>query len=490
MRRMLPSLMVFVLVLTLTGIAWASPRVVVDNQELPVSAVVEGGRTLVPLRAIFEALGAEVNYDGATGVIVATRGDTQVKLTLGQSSAAKNGQAVTLDVPAKAISGRTLVPLRFVSEALGAEVRWDAQANAVYISSLPSSEKVIKIGFIGPLSGDVSSFGEAVKQGFDLALEEANYQAGEFRIEAVVADDCANATTAVNVATKMINRDGVAAIVGSVTSNCSVPISEVAQEAGVVMISPTATSPWVTVDVTRKDYIFRAPFIDAYQGAVGAKFALDTLKTRTAAVLYDKDNPYSVSLSDGFIGTFTKNGGEVVVCESHSPGDRDFRKTLQQIAGSNAGVVFLADYYTMANVIANQARELGIDTVFLGGDGWDSIYLDFEVLNGHYFVAHYSGDDPRPEVREWLDKFNERYGTYPDSFSTLGYDATKMLLKAIADARSADPARIRDAMQNLKDFPAVTGKTSFDPLGNPLKPAVVLQVQRDGTYKYVDTVMP
>ena len=353
-----------------------------------------------------------------------------------------------------------------------------------------TNSKVVKLGLITPLTGDVKTFGESVQKGFELALAEANNKAGDLTIEKVIVDDRNDATEATNVAGKLVEQDKVSVVIGSVTSKCTVPASAIAQSKGVVMISPTATATKVTMDPIRKDDIFRACFIDPFQGTVGAKFAAKELKAKTAAIMYDQGNDYTVGLSKSFEQEFTKGGGKIVANESYSKDDVDFSAVLTNISKQKPDILYLPDYYQKVSLIGKQARDKGITAVFLGGDGWDSDKLDMATMGGGYFTAHYSADDPRPEVVNWISKYKEKYGAVPDSFATLAYDATKLALKAITDANSSDPAKIKAALQSVKDFPVVSGKITFDAEGNPIKPAVILQVQKDGKYKYITTVNP
>lgn len=353
-----------------------------------------------------------------------------------------------------------------------------------------TGEKVIKIGFIGPLTGDVKTFGESTKNGFLLALEQAGNKAGDYTIEYVTADDRNDATEAVNVATKLITQDGVKAIVGSVTSKTTIAASQLANDNKVVMISGTGTSPKVTVDNDkRKDFIFRACFIDPFQGTVAAKFATETLKAKTAAILYDQGNDYTIGLSNFFKEQFTKNGGQILAMEAYAQGDVDFAAVLTNIAKQKPDILYLPDYYQKVSLIGKQAREKGINAIFLGGDGWDSTELDYKTMEGGYFTSHYSPDDPRPEVKTWVDSYKNKYNAVPDAFATLGYDATNLLLNAIRTANSDDPTKIKDALQASNEFAAVTGKLTFDKDGNPIKPAVILQI-KDGKQSYVTTVAP
>ncbi|MCL6560112.1 MAG: ABC transporter substrate-binding protein [Firmicutes bacterium] len=357
-------------------------------------------------------------------------------------------------------------------------------------SGSAGGEKVIKIGFVGPLTGDVQTFGESTRNAFLLALEQANFKAGDYTIKYEIADDRNDANEAVNVATKLINQDKVKAIVGSVTSKTTIPISDLANSNKVVMITSTATNEKVTVaDGKRKEYAFRACFIDPFQGTVGAKFALDTLKAKKAAVLYDQGNDYTIGLANYFKDGFTKGGGEIVAFEAYSKDDKDFSAVLTNIAKKNPDILYLPDYYQKVSLIGKQAREKGITAKFLGGDGWDSKDLDFATMEGGYFTNHYSADDPRPEVKAWVEQYKAKYGSEPDAFATLCYDGTRLLLNAIKTANSDDPAKIKAALQNTKDFSVVSGKITFDQNGNPIKPAAILQV-KDKKYAYVSNVMP
>lgn len=353
-----------------------------------------------------------------------------------------------------------------------------------------TGEKVIKIGFIGPLSGDVKTFGESTKNGFLLALEQAGYKAGDYKVEYIVSDDRNDATEAVNIATKLITQDNVKAIVGSVTSRTTIAASQLANDSNIVMITGTGTAPQVTVDSgKRKEFVFRACFIDPFQGTVAAKFATETLKAKTAAILYDQSNDYTIGLASFFKDTFTQNGGQILAMEAYGKDDVDFSAVLTNIAQLKPDILYLPDYYQKVSLIGKQAREKGITSIFLGGDGWDSTELDYATMEGGYFTSHYSPDDPRPEVKTWVESYKAKYNTVPDAFATLGYDATNMLLNAIKTAGSDDPAKIKDALQSTKDFAAVTGKLSFDENGNPIKPAVILQI-KDGKQVYVTTVNP
>lgn len=357
-------------------------------------------------------------------------------------------------------------------------------------SQTGTGEKTIKIGFMGPLTGDAKTFGESTRNAFLLALEQAGMKAGDYKIEHVIADDRNDATEAVNVVDKLISQDKVQAIVGSVTSRTTIAVSEIANSKKVVLISPTATAAKVTVDNNkRKEFVFRACFLDPFQGEIAARFARESLKAQTAAILYDQGNDYSKGLAESFKSSFEALGGKIVAWEAYSKDDQDFSAVLTNIAEKNPDILYLPDYYGKVSLIGKQARGKGIKAVFLGGDGWDSPELDFAAMEGGYFTNHYSPDDPRPEVQKWIQDYKSKYGAVPDALATLAYDATNILLNAIKTANSNDPVKIKEALQATQNFPGVTGKITFNANGDPVKPAHIIQI-KGGKQVYVTTVNP
>jgi branched-chain amino acid transport system substrate-binding protein len=354
----------------------------------------------------------------------------------------------------------------------------------------------IKVGLIVPLTGDVKTFGESTRNGAMLAIEEVNAAGGinGRKIEVVATDDKNDPTETGNAGSKLIDMDRVVAIIGSVSSKCSAPLSDKCQSVKMPMITPTATASKVTVgeDGRRKDYVFRACFIDPFQGTVAARFAVESLKAKTAAVMYDVGNDYSKGLADYFKAAFEKNGGKVTAFESYAKDDVDFSALLTKVKQSVPDVLFLPDYYNKVGLIAKQARQLGVAAEFLGGDGWDSpemAKIAGEAIIGGYFTNHYSPDDPRPEVQEWVRKYQAKHGQKPDALATLGYDAGLLLIQALKNAPNAKSEEIKAALGAIKDFPCVSGKITFDEWGNPIKSAAVLEYTKDGQ-KYVTTINP
>ena len=355
--------------------------------------------------------------------------------------------------------------------------------------------KEIKIGLITPLSGDVKTFGESVKNAFEIAVEEANAKGGVagLTIATVIVDDKNDPTEASNAANLLINQHQVKAIVGSVTSKTTIPVSDLAQSSRIPTITGTATNPKVTVaDGKRKDYMFRACYTDSFQGTVMAKFARESLRAGKAAVLYDASNDYSKGIAEVFRDAFRRMEGNVTAYESYGKDDVDFSALLTKVKATKPDVLFLPDYYNKVGLIAKQAKESGLKATLIGPDGWDSpelVKVAGDAIEGGYFSNHYSPEDTRPEVVNWVKKYKEKFRQTPDALGTLAYDATNMLLEAIRKANSADPGKIRDALASLSGFEGVTGKFTMDEHGDPIKSAVIIQI-KDGKQKFLQVVNP
>jgi branched-chain amino acid transport system substrate-binding protein len=356
-----------------------------------------------------------------------------------------------------------------------------------------AAPKELKVAVLAPLSGPVPTFGEMTRDGALLAIEEWNAKGGVLglKIVPIVEDSQCTPDPSVNAANKVINQDKVHYIIGEVCSKASIPISEIANAAGVVQISPTSTNPSVTVDENgvTKPYIFRACFIDPFQGRVGAKFAMEKIGAKTAFVLVDQANDYVKGLAEAFDMSFTEMGGTVIGTESYTANDTDFSAILAKIADAKPDVVYLPDYYNIVNLVMKQAKEKGINTPFIGGDGWDSADLDNLAAAGGYFTNHYSPDDPRPEVQDFRKNFEARYGgKTPDALAALAYDATNLLLQAIEAAGADDAAKVRDAVEGIT-FKGVSGTINYDENHNPVKSATILKVTTEGV-KFEAVVNP
>jgi len=363
---------------------------------------------------------------------------------------------------------------------------------ATMVAACKPAPKALKVAILAPLSGDVATFGASTRDGALLAIEEWNAKGGVLgrKIEAVVEDSQCEAEPAASAANKVISQDQVKFIIGEVCSKASIPVSEIATANKVLQISPTSTNPKVTIDEAgnAKPTVFRACFIDPFQGTVAATFALKELNAKTAAVLLDQGNDYVRGLAEFFRDAFEKGGGKVVVWETYTAGDTDFTAILTKVKDANPDVLYLPDYYSTVNVIAAQANQMGIKAVKMGGDGWDSPQLDKAATAGGFFTNHYSSEDTRPVVQEFVKKYQAKYGSVPDALAALAYDAANILFSAIQQAGTDDPVKVAQTMEK-GTFSVVSGDITFDAQHNPKKCAVILEVSPDKV-SYKSTVCP
>ncbi|HEX4439433.1 MAG TPA: ABC transporter substrate-binding protein [Thermoanaerobaculia bacterium] len=349
----------------------------------------------------------------------------------------------------------------------------------------------IPIGFYGALTGPTATFAQSGKNGVTLAADEINRAGGVLGrpIHVLSEDDRGEASEAASVASKLITRDHVVALIGEQASSRTLAAAPIAQSYGVPMISPTSTN----VEVTKKgDFIFRACYIDPYQGQAAARFAREKLGAKTAALLVDVRSDYSVGLADAFRAAFGAAGGEIVDEQKYAEGDSDFSAQLTALRPRSPDVLFVPGYYTDAGLIARQAHALGLKATLLGADGWDSPKLTEiggEAVEGAYLTNHYSVDDPAPAVRKFVDAYRARFGAAPDSIAASSYDAMRMLADAITRAGSTEGRRVRDALAATKDFAGVTGTITMDADRNPIKPIVILKVE-NGKFTLAGKIEP
>ena len=337
------------------------------------------------------------------------------------------------------------------------------------------------IGGIFPLSGPVAVYGNEARNGVELAVLEINAVGGigGKQIKLISEDDEGNPEKTVNVYKKLTTKDGVKVIIGSLTSGATAAITSLAQAQKVVLLAPAATLPSIT---DAGDFIFRACFIDPFQGTVGGKFTAENLGKKRAAVLYNITNDYSVGLYENFKIAFEKAGGSLCAAESYSDGDKDYRAQLTKIKNAAPDVVYLPDYYGTVAVIAKQLREQGIDTAMVGGDGWGGLMENAgdEVVNGFY-SDHYAADSTDEKVTQFVDSYKKMYKTTPVSFAALAYDCVYLLKDAAERASSAsDTTSLKEALEKTNGS-YVTGNLTFDKKHNPIKSAVMMEiVKKDG----------
>jgi len=367
-----------------------------------------------------------------------------------------------------------------------------ALAAALLLGSCAKQSETIKIGEYGSLTGKEATFGQSSHKGIIMAFEEINAAGGVLgkQLELLSEDNQTRPGESATVAKKLLTRDKVVALLGEVSSGRSLEAAPIAQSSKVPMIAPAATNPRVT---EVGDYIFRVCFIDDFQGTAMANFALNDLKAKNVAIISSVSNAYSVGLAKYFRDTFEAAGGTIAVEQKYSEGDKDFRAQLTAVKAANVEAVFLPGYYTESALIVRQARELGINVPFLGGDGWESdklLEIGGAALNGCFYSTHFSPENQDPKVAEFVQKFKARWNNEtPDAFAALGYDAALVLADALKRAGTTDGPALRDALAATKDFPGASGRTTIDAQRNAKKGATIIAI-RDAKLSFHKTVAP
>jgi branched-chain amino acid transport system substrate-binding protein len=264
----------------------------------------------------------------------------------------------------------------------------------------------------------------------------------------------------------------------------------------VALISPWSTNPQTTLDVTTnepKKYVFRAAFVDAFQGQVVAYFALDFLQTNRAAVLFDVESDYNRGIAEIFKQTYEDRGGKVVAFETYVTGETDFTNQLNQIKESDPDVIFLPNYYTDVPLQIQQAHQLGITAPFLGSDTWGSPELLAQCgaeCEGYYFSTHYAPDSANPLVTRFSQDYQKAYGEVPDDVAALTYDSFGLLWQALQTAGQMDRQKVADALHSIESYEGVTGSMMFQQgSGDPIKSAVILQI-RNGKFVWLANINP
>lgn len=350
------------------------------------------------------------------------------------------------------------------------------------------SGDTVKIGGLAPLSGNVSVYGIATNNGVQMAVDAANKSGGVLgkQIQYICYDEKGDATEAVNAYNKLVQNDQVVALVGDVTSTPCLAVAQEAAKDNLPMISATAT----TADVTKKgENIFRACFTDPYQGKVMAQYAAKKLNAKTAAILYNIADDYSLGVAEAFESEAKAAGISVVEKQGYQTNDVDFKSQLQSIKSKNPDVLFIPVYYQDVALISVQAKQLGITSTLMGVDGWDGVLdkidkSNVDAVDGAYFCSQYSSESTDANVQNFIKEYKEKYKAEPNMFAVLGYDAMNMMIQSIKTAGTTDSDKVIDAMKGIS-FKGLTGNITFDAERNPVKSAVINTIQ-DGAYKFVE----
>lgn len=342
-------------------------------------------------------------------------------------------------------------------------------------------ESELRVGVIASLTGSIPKVGQSTINAAQLATQEVNDEGGlevgdqRMRVVLFIEDDEDRAQAAVSAARKLINRSNVAVIIGPQASRNAIPAAVICEEASIPMISPWSTNPDTTAG---KQYVFRIPFIDPFQGQVMARFALEELGARKAAVLYDVASAYNRGIAEVFKQVFEEAGGEIVAFETYTTGEMDFTVQLTAIKESGADVLFLPNYYNEVPHQVRQARELEVEATVIGSDSWMGMSPEeLADLEGLFYSTHYAPDIASVVAQAFIKKYEEAYGETPDDVAALTYDAFGLLFQAIRSQGAADPESIRTGLSSVGRYEGVTGVMEYKGTGDPIKSAVILQIK-------------
>jgi branched-chain amino acid transport system substrate-binding protein len=375
-------------------------------------------------------------------------------------------------------------------------------AGLMLLGCQKSDDNTIKVGLIAELTGDIPAVGASCKNSAEMAVKEINDAGGldiggkKYKIELFIEDSASKPDQAASAAQKLITQKNVIAIIGPNSSSNAIPASEIAESSKVVLVTPWSTNPKATLDARTsapKKYIFRAAFIDPFQGRVVAKFSMDNLKAKKAAVLYDVASDYNKGIAEFFKQTFEESGGKIVAFESYTTNDKDFSAQLTKIKNASPDVIFLPNYYNEVPLQLQQAHRLGIKALFVGSDSWgsqDLIKLCGKDCEGHYFSTHYSAQSEAPAVKKFIEAYKRAYNNTPDDVAALTYDSFGLLRQALTGAGKLDRQAVRDAMAKIPNYDGVTGKMQFkEGSGDPIKSAVILQI-KEGKFVWFADAQP
>ncbi len=353
-----------------------------------------------------------------------------------------------------------------------------------------AEEEPVRIAAIFAKQGEAAVAGPYNYRGVQLAAAEINARGGVLGqpVEVVELDSESTPLGAAKAAMEAVEL-GVVGVVGATWSSLSLAMAPVLQSHGVPMIATMSSNPDVTLV---GDYIFRVCYTDPFQGTIMAVFARRELQAESTVLLVNVSSDYAASLSENFAASFTKLGGSVLLQAEYKEDDADYAPMLEKVKALSPDTAFLPGYMGKASLIIKQAREMGIEAVFLGGDSWGSEMYEFAgaAVDGNYAAAGWHPEVGYPASRAMSALHIETYGEPPVDNTVMAYDATMVLADAVARAGSTDREAVRNALAQTKDFPGASGRITFDANGDPLDKDAVVQMLKEGKMVYQMSVKP
>lgn len=341
----------------------------------------------------------------------------------------------------------------------------------------------LRIGILPVLSGvRAASTGTSMMNGARMAADEANAAGGvevggrRMRVVLVPEDTRDTEQGAASAARVLINERSVAALVGPGVSVQAIGVAAVAERSGIPMVTPSATNPLVT---RGRRFSFRVSLMDSAQGVVLGRFAARELGARRLAILFDVADPYNRGLAETLRDAFTRQGGEVAAYETYTTDAAgDYRAPLRRIRDSGAEVLVLPNYTADARVQMRQAREVGFTGRFLGTDSWENAPgIEHEpAAEGAFYPRKWFPAALGERAADFAARYRARFGEAPAMSAAATFDAVGLILEAARSAGSPAPARLRDALAGVRNYPGVTGAISYRGSGDPSKVFVISRI--------------
>ena len=376
-----------------------------------------------------------------------------------------------------------LVVAMLAAGAFGCKKKEEAPAPAG-TAGAPSGD-VVKIGFLGALTGDVAMFGKPTLEGMQMAAEEINAAGGVLgkKFQVVEADNRGDKQEGASVTQKFISRDGVTAIVGDPTTGITKVAAPIAQKAGVVLLSAGATGPGV---VEVGDFIFRNPLLDSIAIPACIDYFAKDLGFKKVAIITSDNNDYSVGLSQTFRDAAAKVPEiKILADEKIKDGDKDFSAQITNIKAKNPDVILFSGYYTEGALIMKEARKQGLKAPMFGGDGLFSpkfMELGGSSVEGSMVALGFSTEQVSPETAKFIENYKAKYGSEPGLFAAQGYDAVILLADAMKRANSVDSKVFKDALAKTREFAGVSGTISMQANREPIKSPLSLLYVKNGKF--------
>jgi branched-chain amino acid transport system substrate-binding protein len=351
--------------------------------------------------------------------------------------------------------------------------------------------KTVTIACASPFTGPLAPYGDNVKAGVMMKVDEVNAAGGinGAQVEVVYLDELCDPKEAATVAAKIARNDDIVGVVGHLCSSAHLAALPTYVRRGIPTISPTATN--VTISYQNKDrkglvWSFRDVYRDDFQGKFLARYAAEKLGLKRIAIFYE-NNDYGIGLKDAFKHQAMALGLTIVGEEAYIKGTPDFTPQLTKLKAAGPDGLFISGYYNEGALIAGQAKKVGLDVLKFGADGFDNadyITLAKEAAEGTYLTVPFLASEAGPEAQAFMDAFRDRFGREVDYMSANAYDAAGILLQAIREA-GADRRKVRDYLAGMntpeKGYKGVSGLTYFNEHGDAQKPAFVKMV-KDGAF--------